>query len=117
MYANAGMLLDLMPYAENDPDFGLDSFYDGVMDFSYYDGQLISLPNGRSVPVLYYNADAFQAAGLDAPETWDDLRNDAKALTKDGTYGFGLPLGDSWYYLAMVLTAGGQIDRSRPQSG
>ena len=109
MYANAGMLLDLMPYAENDPDFDLDSFYDGVMDFSYYDGQLISLPNGRSVPVLYYNADAFQAAGLDAPETWDDLRNDAKALTKDGTYGFGLPLGDSWYYLAMVLTAGGQI--------
>ena len=109
MYANAGMLLDLMPFAENDPEFDLDGFYDGVMDFSYYDDQLISLPNGRSVPVLYYNADAFEAAGLGAPETWEDMRAAATALTGDGTYGFGLPVGDSWYYLAMVLTAGGQI--------
>lgn len=109
MYADAGALLDLTPYAENDPEFDLDGFYDGVMDFSYYNDQLISLPNGRSVPVLYYNADAFAEAGLSALETWDDLRAAATALTGDGVYGFGLPLGDSWYYLAMVLTAGGQV--------
>ena len=27
----------------------------------------------------------------------------ARALTKDGSYGFGIPLGDSWYYMALVV--------------
>lgn len=110
MYASQGMLLDLMPYAEKDEEFDLDGFYPGVMDFSYYEGQLVSLPNGRSVPVMYYNADALKAAKIDkAPSTWEELRAASKAMTGDGVYGYGAPLGDSWYYLALMLTAGGQI--------
>ena len=65
MYAAAGALLDLTPYAEADENFDVKSLYPGVMDFSYYDGQLVSLPNGRSVPVMYYNVDALKAAGLE----------------------------------------------------
>lgn len=110
MYASQDMLLDLMPYAENDAEFDLDAMYPGVMDFSYYNDQLVSLPNGRSVPVLYYNADALKTAGFDkAPETWDEFKAASEAVTKDGVYGYGAPLGDSWYYLALMLTAGGQI--------
>ena len=110
MYASQDMLLDLMPFAENDPEFDLDGMYPGVMDFSYYNDQLISLPNGRSVPVMYYNVDALKAAGFGkAPETWDEFLAASEAVTKDGVYGYGAPLGDSWYYLALMLTAGGQI--------
>ncbi len=110
MYASAGVLLDLLPYAENDAEFDLDALYPGVMDYSYYEGQLVSLPNGRSVPVLYYNVDALTEAGYDhAPETWDEMREMALAMTGDGVYGYGCPLGDSWYYLALMLTAGGQV--------
>lgn len=109
MYASQDQLLDLMPYAENDADFDLDALYPGIMDYSYYEGQLISLPNGRSVPVMYYNADMLKEAGCDVPETWEELREVSKALTKDGVYGYGAPLGDSWYYLTLMLTAGGQI--------
>lgn len=112
MYAAAGALLDLTPYAEADEDFNPDDLFPGVMDFSYYDGKLISLPNGRSVPVMYYNVDALKKAGFDkAPETWDELREAAKATTDaaNGVYGYGCPIGDSWYYLALMLTAGGQV--------
>ncbi|MCC8126635.1 MAG: ABC transporter substrate-binding protein [Clostridiales bacterium] len=110
MYASQGLLMDMLPYAENDPDFDLDSMYPGVMDFSYYEGQLVSLPNGRSVPVMYYNADALKEAGIEeAPETWEDLREATRSLTTDDMIGFGAPLGDSWYYLALMLTAGGQV--------
>jgi sn-glycerol 3-phosphate transport system substrate-binding protein len=112
MYAAADCLLDLTPYAEADTDFDVNAMYPGVMDFSYYDGKLVSLPNGRSVPVMYYNADALKAAGFDtAPATWDEFREAAKATTDaaNGVYGFGCPIGDSWYYLAMMLTAGGQV--------
>lgn len=105
MYASAGCLLDLTPYAEADTEFDVDAMYPGVMDFSYYEGQLVSLPNGRSVPVMYYNADVLKAAGFEeAPSDWEELRAAA-----NGVYGYGCPLGDSWYYLALMLTAGGQI--------
>ena len=110
IYATQDLLLDLTPYAENDPDFDVDALYPGLMDYSWYEGKLISLPNGRSIPVMYYNVDALKEAGIEkAPETWDELMEAARALTKDGSYGFGIPLGDSWYYMALVVTAGGQV--------
>ena len=110
MYASQDLLLDLTPYAEADADFDITAMYPGVMDFSYIDGKLISIPNGRSCPVMYYNADALKAAGFEnAPATWEEMRAASAAVTKDGSMGYGASLGDSWYYLAMMLTAGGQI--------
>ncbi len=112
MYAAAEALLDLTPYAEADEEFDVNSLYDGVMDFSWYDGKLVSLPNGRSVPVMYYNVDALKEAGFEsAPADWDAFIAAAIATTdpEKGTYGYGCPIGDSWYYLALMLTAGGQI--------
>ncbi len=112
MYAAADALLDLTPYAEADEEFDVNSLYDGVMDFSWYDGKLVSLPNGRSVPVMYYNVDALKEAGIEsAPADWDEFVAAALATTdpEKGTYGYGCPIGDSWYYLALMLTAGGQI--------
>ncbi len=112
MYAAADALLDLTPYAEADEEFDVNSLYEGVMDFSWYDGKLVSLPNGRSVPVMYYNVDALKEAGFEsAPADWDEFVAAAIATTdpEKGTYGYGCPIGDSWYYLALMLTAGGQI--------
>ena len=109
-YAEEGLLMDLAPFDEADDEFNAEDMYAGVMDFSWYDGKLVSLPNGRSCPVMYYNADALKAAGFEkAPETWDELRAASKAVCKDGSLGYGISLGDSWYYLAMMLTAGGQV--------
>ena len=110
MYAASDMLLDLKPYADADENFNVNDLYPGVMDFSWYDGKLVSLPNGRSVPVMYYNKDMLKAAGYDkAPATWTEFVDAAAKCTKDGVVGYGCPVGDSWYYLALMLTAGGQI--------
>ena len=67
---------------------------------SYFsiNNKLYSMPWNNSMPLLYYNKDAFQAAGLDPnkpPQTLDEIRADAQKLTKkDGSgnvvqYGFG----------------------------
>ncbi len=110
MYANEGLLLDLKPYDDADDEFNAADMYDGVMDFSWYEGKLVSLPNGRSCPVMYYNVEALKAAGFEeAPANWDELKAASKAVAKDGKKGYGISLGDSWYYLAMMLTAGGQV--------
>jgi sn-glycerol 3-phosphate transport system substrate-binding protein len=60
--------------------------------------KLYSMPWNNSMPILYYNKDAFQAAGLDPnnpPQTLDDIRTAAQKLTKKDAsgqitqYGFG----------------------------
>ena len=110
MYAAEGLLLDLTEFDAADDEFNASNLYAGVMDFSYYEDKLISLPNGRSCPVMYYNADALREVGFaSAPSTWEELRAASKAVAKDGKLGYGISLGDSWYYLAMMLTAGGQV--------
>ena len=108
--SGSDMLMDLKPFDDADDSFNVSDMYDGVMDFSWYEGQLVSLPNGRSVPVMYYNKDMLKAAGYDkAPETWTEFVDAATKTTKDGVIGYGCPIGDSWYYLAMMLTAGGEV--------
>ncbi|WP_299423966.1 sn-glycerol-3-phosphate ABC transporter substrate-binding protein UgpB [uncultured Shimia sp.] len=54
---------------------------------SYYqtsEGELLSMPFNSSTPVLWYNADALKAAGVDAPKTWDDVKTVSKALVDNG---------------------------------
>ncbi|NDW45504.1 sn-glycerol-3-phosphate ABC transporter substrate-binding protein UgpB [Ruegeria sp. PrR005] len=54
---------------------------------SYYqtpDGELLSMPFNSSTPVLWYNADALKAAGVEVPKTWDDMKTAAQALVDSG---------------------------------
>ena len=55
--------------------------------YSDTEGKLLSFPFNSSTPILYYNKDAFQKAGLDpekAPETWADVAKAATALVESG---------------------------------
>lgn len=55
--------------------------------YSSPEGKLISMPFNSSTPVLYYNKDAFQKAGLDpekAPRTWKEVAEVAGKLREAG---------------------------------
>lgn len=57
------------------------------------EGTLLSFPFNSSSVILYYNKDAFEAAGLDAdnpPKTWDALADAARKITQSGTKACGL---------------------------
>mgnify|MGYP000394001112 FL=1 len=108
IFADADQLVDLQKFVDEE-NYDISDFMPGLLDASYYDGALVALPHSRSVPVLYYNKDRFKEVGLEeAPVTWDDLKEDAKKLTADGTYGYSCPL-DQWYYMSLVMNAGGTI--------
>ena len=69
---------------------------------SYYetpDGELLSLPFNSSTPVMFYNKDAFEEAGLDPdspPETWAEVEEASRALLAAG-YPCGFSTGwQSW---------------------
>jgi multiple sugar transport system substrate-binding protein len=89
-----------------------------------YKGKQVALPYDVGPFVIYYNKDAFKAAGLKEPTigwTTDEFLADAKALTKAPKYGFWaqsdignlLPfvLSDSGQ---SALNAGGQLDVNNP---
>ena len=54
---------------------------------SYYqtpEGELLSMPFNSSSPVLWYNADALEAAGVEVPTTWAEVEAAAAALVDNG---------------------------------
>jgi sn-glycerol 3-phosphate transport system substrate-binding protein len=86
--------------ADADTDFDPDAYLPAVK--SYYttpDGRMLSLPFNSSTPVLWYNKDAFERAGLDPeqpPRTWNEVEQAAGALVDSGME-CGLSFGwQSW---------------------
>ena len=67
------------------------------------DGNMLSMPFNSSTPILYYNKDVFQKAGLDPeqpPKTWQDVEADAKKIVGSGAAKCGFTTGwISWVQL------------------
>ncbi|XEC96299.1 ABC transporter substrate-binding protein [Paenibacillus tarimensis] len=92
----------------------LDDFYPGFLANAQTGSQTWSIPFQRSTIVLYYNKEAFKNAGLDpdkAPQTWDELVEYAKALTKDGQWGLEIPSTgfQYWMFQTFALQSGDNI--------
>ena len=75
-----------------------------------YEGKQVALPYDVGPFVMFYNKDAFKAAGLKEPAigwTTDDFMADAKALTKPPKYGFSAQ-SDISQLLPWVLSSSGK---------
>ena len=76
--------LDDLIAADEDGQEYIDDFWPAFLQNSYYDGHIYSIPFQRSTIIMYYNKDAFRAAGLDPetpPTTWEELADYAQKLT------------------------------------
>lgn len=88
-----------------DIDWDADAYLPAVK--SYYttpEGQLLSLPFNSSTPVMWYNKDMLDAAGVEeVPQTWDDMFAAAEKLKANGAecaFSFGW---QSWLMLENYL--------------
>ena len=87
--AKAKQATDLQPYIEKEPCFK-DKFYPQLWNATIYNGHSYGIPFTTDTRFLFYDKDAFKAAGLDPekpPTTWDELLADARKLddvSKDG---------------------------------
>ncbi|WP_417308362.1 extracellular solute-binding protein [Devosia sp.] len=71
---------------QNGIAFDIEDYIPGVRYFyADSDGKMIGMPFNSSSPVLYYNADAFDKAGVDVPKTYEEFEAIAPAL-KDAGY-------------------------------
>ena len=66
-------------------------------------GNMLSMPFNSSTPILYYNKDAFQKAGLDpekAPKTWEEVAEFSKKIIAADAAKCGFTTGwQSWVQL------------------
>jgi len=84
-----------------------------------FDGKLWSFPFNKSVPVLYYNREMFQEAGLDPdkpPATVEELHEYARRLTRDtdgdgkaDVLGYGMTIRNEWNWSNFFHSFGGTI--------
>lgn len=91
-----------------------EDFYPGMLSAGVFDGTTYALPTDGGDYALIYNTEMFEEAGLEAPTTWDEVREAAEALTDDsGRYGIYLPMNnDEWpvfTWQSMLWSAGGEF--------
>ncbi len=96
----------LMPVGEMLTD--TDDFYPSLRDAFTTNGQFYCPPKDFSTLALQINTEMFEAAGLSAPTTWEEMRAAAEALTKDGVYGVVVP-ADFARWVAFLYAAGGSV--------
>lgn len=90
-YAQSGLVLPMDDVIQDKDDFNK-----AAINYDTYDGKLWGIPYRVECIGVLYNVDKFTAAGLDPakpPQTWQDWVDAAKAMTKDGTFGFAITGG------------------------
>ncbi|SFE56104.1 ABC transporter substrate-binding protein [Alteribacillus iranensis] len=115
-------MIENMPVAPiqdfiDEENYNLDDYYPKMLDLGRDDEETIwSLPFAVSTPVVYYNKDWFEEAGLDPEnpplDTWEDVRDTASVLAEeDGKYGvfYNHTITGNWMFQAMTETAGGRM--------
>ncbi|MBQ2262313.1 MAG: sn-glycerol-3-phosphate ABC transporter substrate-binding protein UgpB [Loktanella sp.] len=90
--------------ADNDVNFDPSAYLDTIV--SYYtdpDGNMLSFPFNSSTPIMYYNRDIFEAAGLDAdvpPATWAEMEAASLQIIESGAAPCGFTTSwPSWLML------------------
>lgn len=106
--ATRGQLLQLDQYL--DASGGREDFFPNLLQGFQLGGNTHGIPKDWSALAMFYNADAFQQAGITAPPTtWDELTTTLQTLT-DGT---GIPgfvtAPDLARVLPLILQAGGGV--------
>lgn len=104
-------------------DSHIDSLLDPVTDYYRFDGELHSVPFNASNPILAYNRDAFEQAGLDPnapPETFEEVIEASETLVEEGPTEYGITFAnyswfvEQWFSEADELLVDGENGRRAP---
>ncbi|MGV6847154.1 MAG: extracellular solute-binding protein [Marinibacterium sp.] len=86
--------------AANDVPFDINDYIPGVRYFyADVDGKMIGMPFNSSTPIMYYNSDALEKAGVSAPKTWEEFQTVTAPALKEAGY-----IGLSQSHLPWIFT-------------
>ena len=76
-YQADGLLLPAEDYVSDET---YAKFYESFLDQSVVDGTVWAIPDLASARAMYYNKDILEAAGVEVPTTWDELKAACEAI-------------------------------------
>jgi ABC-type glycerol-3-phosphate transport system substrate-binding protein len=101
-YARAGLLEDLTPYLESDPDFQ-NAFLTSVLDAGQIDGRYYGIPMRQMQPkLMFYNTAVFEDVGVAIPTTWQEFLDACDAMMGAGITPVALAGAVSWTELMWI---------------
>lgn len=93
MQINVGWLAQYSPDGQGYYDLeqlsdtvDLSNFSEDMLSYGRRNGVLNAIPIAMNAETVYINKDIYDSYGLSVPETWDDLFEAAKVMSKDGIY-------------------------------
>ncbi|GAK13127.1 ABC transporter substrate-binding protein [Geomicrobium sp. JCM 19039] len=118
-FAAMDVLEDMTPLVEDWEE--LEHFYEGPLQSAMHDGKHYGLPFASNALGLYYNEELLNEAGVEPPETWDELREYAEMLTNDHIQGFAMSAVRSeegaFQFYPFLKSTGADYDRLNTEEG
>ncbi|GAB3062801.1 ABC transporter substrate-binding protein [Salinicoccus sesuvii] len=106
---NSGQTKPIQDFIDED-GYDMSSLEDNIVNYYSLDDTFHSMPFNSSTPVMYYNKDAFEAAGLDPeapPETFEAVEEASKAITESNTEMKGFALqAYGWLWEQLLANQG-----------
>ncbi|MFD1851453.1 ABC transporter substrate-binding protein [Oceanobacillus bengalensis] len=81
---NSGNIVPIQEFVDAD-GYDMSGLEENIVNYYSLDGEFYSMPFNSSTPVMYYNKDAFEAAGLDPeapPETFEEVEAAGRAIAE-----------------------------------
>lgn len=79
-----------------DKDGLRDTFKPGVLDYYTFDGKTYGLPETLDIAYIYYNKELFQKAGVEVPQTFEQLVADVDKFKQAGIVPITIGEKDTW---------------------
>lgn len=127
-WASAG-LLDTAAAQEVVNNLGAGTFSEGALALATVDGTVAAVPSDGWGQLLIYRSDLFEAAGLEAPDTFDKIEAAAAALNDPGNNLYGITASNdpsavftqqTWEHFALangceLVDSSGAVTLNTPQ--
>lgn len=112
---------DIDPDFEYDPEI-IEYAYSGRWSheagYTTADGDIYGMPINGNLQLWFYNGEEFRDAGLDTPDTFDDVREAATTLNRPGFNGYGIisvaRIQATYFWMPTLWGFGGDIFADMP---
>lgn len=82
-YRAAGWLEPLNDHIDGDVETFVSQYLPAYAEADVIDGELVALPAFADAMMLFYRTDLFEAAGVEPPTTWDEVKEAAATIKGD----------------------------------
>lgn len=111
-FGAAKAMTALDDYLKASTEYDINDFSAGQQDYGKYDGKTLGLTLSTEPMIQWYRTDIYEELGLKPATTWDEFRDNAKAVKESGKgdgalMGFGPNV--SWWFMTLVWSFGGQL--------